>query len=322
MTEARLLDDGVGDLGLAIKHLEQAVRLSPANPRYSGLLGEAWLMNADAEAALAPLQASLQAEFHPRVAVLMALALLHLERYEDAQTIATRAVEEASAFHRAYLLRADARIGLGDTPGAVEDLRSALAVSPDNDHYRLRLASLLVGSVSEVGELAEARTLLEGMNYPDPTGARNYLLGCIMIEQGEPSAALDTLDGISWPTAAEVELRRGFAHLALGQGDAARSSFQFAQGDEALAEQAMSALRMVDEGDDQTLSGTEALPCPTARVQPTLMMSSTQVLAEADETGEDPLDLASLQTGGLEEADSARHLALENENENESPDGD
>ena len=87
------IPDAARDLRAAIEHLEQAVRLSPANARYSGLLGEAWLLQGDPEAGLAPLQNSLQQETHPRIASLMAMALLRLDRPADAARIATEALE-------------------------------------------------------------------------------------------------------------------------------------------------------------------------------------------------------------------------------------
>ncbi|NRA97119.1 MAG: tetratricopeptide repeat protein, partial [Planctomycetes bacterium] len=138
------IPDAARDLRAAIEHLEQAVRLSPANARYSGLLGEAWLLQGDPEAGLAPLQNSLQQETHPRIASLMAMALLRLDRPADAARIATVALEETSAFPRGHFLRAEARIGLGDVDGAIEDLRHAVSLAPTSEPYRLRLATHLV----------------------------------------------------------------------------------------------------------------------------------------------------------------------------------
>lgn len=299
---ARHLDD-------AIKHLEQAVLLSPGNARYGALLGEAWLLKGDPEAALAPLQSSIHQEIHPRVASLLALALLKLDRPADAERFATAALEETSAFHRAYFIRAEARVGQGDSDGAVDDLRQAVALAPESEPYRLRLAGLLVErrflGAGDRAELIEARALLDGVEDPREGAAWRYLRGCVLIELDDPEAALVALADLSWPTATEVALRRGYAHLALNQRDEALTSFEEARADPELTEVADRLIERLEAGPDHE--------APTVRAAPVTQMitsvhAATELMTGGDDTEEMSEELAMLD-GDADEPDSGRQLA-------------
>ncbi len=127
----------------AVLHLEHAVRMHPAHPRYNALLGEAYLLRGDVDEALAPLQNSFMIEPFPRTAWLLAATLLHLERPVEAERLATAAIDEAPGFHRAFVTRADARELSGNLEGAILDMRDAMDLAPDEESYRTRLADLV-----------------------------------------------------------------------------------------------------------------------------------------------------------------------------------
>jgi len=207
----------------SIHHLEQAVRLAPGNARYSALLGEAWLLRGDAEAALAPLQNSLQGDVHPRAACLMALALLRLEQYEDAERFASAAIAETGAFHRAFFIRAAVRQCLGRDEDAIQDLRDAHQLSPGATNYRLRLASLLLARADTSspedapGRLLEAHRLLAIEHPVRSEETWRYALGSTLLALGEAEAALAELTDLTWPSPADVALGSARAYLILGQ---------------------------------------------------------------------------------------------------------
>ncbi|MAG57889.1 MAG: hypothetical protein CMJ83_16515 [Planctomycetes bacterium] len=311
--------DPLQDLEEAIRHLEQSVRLSPGNPRYSALLGEAWLLRGDPDAAIAPLQNSLQRETHPRIACLMALALLRLDRHQDAEQFATAAITETAAFHRAYFIRAESRIGIGNRMEAVSDLREAVALAPPSETYRLRLAGHLLdlafessGDHARAG-LEEAREVLEARTPLNQVDAWHYLLGCVLVELGEARQALRRLDDLTWPTTSEVALRRAQAHALLGETEDARTCLGQARVDPDLMEEAD---RMLDRLDNPTADAPdEPRPkrhAPRTELLTVLHMTSTEVLSMPQETDEATAsELEMLQPSGTDEndPDSAKQIA-------------
>lgn len=310
------LDMGISgatrDLRSAIEHLEQAVRLSPGNARYSGLLGEAWLLRGDPEASLAPLQNSLHQETHPRIASLMALALLRLDRPADAARIATVALEETSAFHRGHFLRAEARVGIGDMAGAIDDLRDAVSLAPTSEPYRLRLATHLVERArgGDHGSLVEAREVLDGIDAPREANVWHYLRGCVLVELGDPDAALLALENVTWPTRSEVALRRAYAFIELGRRDDALGALQQARGDPTLTAEADRLIAEIGSGPDPEV--------PTVRVAPktdlvtAVALEATQLLEPGDEPGDEPDETADemklLHPPDANEPGSASHV--------------
>lgn len=307
--EPGIPDQAARDLQDAIRHLEQAVRLSPDNARYSGLLGEAWLLQGDPEAALAPLQNSLHKETHPRIASLMALALLRLDRHADAARIATVALEETSAFHRAHFIRSEARMGTGDVAGAIDDLRHAVSLAPTSEPYRLRLASHLVERArndAEHGALIEAREILDGIAHPREAQVWRYLRGCVLVELGEPHAALLALEDVTWPTLTDVALRRGYAYIDLGRRDDALLALQQARVDPALTDEADRLIARLESGPDPD--------APTARAAPktelvtSIAINATELLPPIDDTEESVAELELLQRPDPDDPDSSRHF--------------
>lgn len=63
------------------------------------------------------------------------------KKYDEAEGALSRAIESLPALSEIYIQRSEARLQAGNPEGALEDLESALKVSPDNDfaHYRLAL---------------------------------------------------------------------------------------------------------------------------------------------------------------------------------------
>jgi tetratricopeptide (TPR) repeat protein len=130
----------------AVRHLEQAVRLAPLNPRYAALLGEAFEHLGDAEAALAPLQSSYAQEPHPRTAWLLAKVLRKLDRPAEAEAFCTAAIDEAGGFARAWALRGELRAQRGDLRSALADFESACALVPGHPVWATQLRGLRAGS--------------------------------------------------------------------------------------------------------------------------------------------------------------------------------
>ena len=292
------------DLEVAIAHLEQAVRLSPGNARYSGLLGEAWLLRGDPEAGLAPLQNSLQQEPHPRIASLMAFALLRLDRPAEAAQVATMALGETSAFHRGHFLRAEARTATGDVVGAIEDLRQAISLAPSSEPYRLRLATHLVdrARAGDHGSLVEAREVLDSMDAPREARAWRYLRGCVLVELGEPDAALLAFDNLSWPTASEVALRRAYALVQLERRDEAVLALQEARVDPPLT---VEADRVVAELNSKA---SPIRAAPMTELVTAIVVDATQVLASEDDQDESAAEMELLQSSPDGDVDSASHI--------------
>lgn len=76
-----------------------------------------------------------------------------------------------------------------DLSGAAEEFRKALLFAPDNQEYRLSLATALVNA----GKLEEAESHLEQLSQEDPTNGRiNLLLAKVALEEHHLNAALES----------------------------------------------------------------------------------------------------------------------------------
>lgn len=297
------------DLEEAVRHLELSVRQSPRNPRYAALLGEACLIQRDADAALAPLQAAFVGESHPRTAWLLATALFQLGNHAEAEKYATVALEENQGFARAHLVRGEARRLLERFDGALEDFREACELAPDNDAHRMRLANLLVERAFQ-GEadarralLQEARSVLARAEPEGESESWRYLLGCTLLELDEPRAALEHLERTGFPTAPEVALRRGLAHLKLAEVDLAAAAFQQARVDPELMSAADRFLEAMTRDDgSQAVTAVSRAPRPVpldtdvVRIDPELDTTGHLVLpnvagADRDEASADGADV-------------------------------
>lgn len=216
----------------ALLHLEQAVRMSPGNARYSALLGEAYLARGDAESALAPLHSSFLATSHPRTGYLLALVLVQLNRAQEALAFASLAVEEAPAFHRAWAARAECREIIGRLEEAISDMREACGLFPECDRYRLKLGGLLLRHAAAASDSVHRALALEARNRllaaPDDQLHRewHYYMGIALLQTGDASGARRHLLETDYPSLDEVAFHLTVAALELGDFDDAEKRLE------------------------------------------------------------------------------------------------
>lgn len=149
-SEAALLQcrvqGALGDNAKALKLCRQAVNADQDYVEARVMLAILLLQTGDAPEAVRQLQqASAQAPADSYVHSVLAEALIQVERYEDAEKSATRALELDNASAQAYLLRADARLFLDKHAEAIADYQRSLALSDFNSGGLRRFAFYAIG---------------------------------------------------------------------------------------------------------------------------------------------------------------------------------
>lgn len=212
----------------AAHHLERAVQLSPRESRFAIELGKVRLALGDAATSIPLLTRGLTLDAPPQLAQLLAVA--HLDNGEpgEAARYATMALEDNDGFRRARALLAECAYQTGRLDAAIEEMRAILQ-SRTHDRWRVRLGAWLLekGLLTEGDDrrsiLSEARDLLlQGMpQYGEPEW--RYVVGCVLLELGEPRRASVHLARTSFPGPGATTLRLALAELQLGhRGEAAR----------------------------------------------------------------------------------------------------
>ena len=206
----------------ALHHLRSACELDEQSARYAFHFGKALLLSGDPEAAVPYLEKGHDIEGTPAAAYLRAAAYFFSGNLESALQWSDAALESPGLFARAHALRAEVRRSVGDFNDALEDWRSALSISVDNDYIRLKGASrilewALIGPQSDripYLELAK-NALIAGMPKDYKTEHR-YILGCTFLELGDPRRALIHFSKIAEDATADVQLRIGVSEMMLG----------------------------------------------------------------------------------------------------------
>lgn len=260
----------------AVRHLHRANELAPQTPRYAALLGRALLLEGRAAEALPHLEAGFAEEQPPVYAWLIAVAHHLRGDYEKSRQWSSVALEESPRYPRALALRADCCERLGDADEALADWRCASDLEPDKDVYRLRTSALLARRAWSTTDdqirrdcLEEARRrLLDGLPKAHEPRWR-YLVGCVLLELGEPRRALVHLDRTDAPNRAELAFRKGVCNLMLGHKSDGVPQLEVAANDEATCESAADILERSRSG-RPPVPGVERLPEPVLDAGPEL----------------------------------------------------
>ena len=186
-------------LDQAIIHLEEAVRLQPEKARYCVILGEAFLLRGEPDAALPPLMAAFQTVKAPRTAWLLGLTLLILDRFTEARECGAEAIRGSESFDKALEIRAWATFGTGQWSAAAEDFRSLVRKKEADTRSALGLAACI------------GFQHLEGRSEADPMQISHWLDSQerALLETRECRFLRSLADGrLTQPTAKTMEMQR------------------------------------------------------------------------------------------------------------------
>ncbi|MCS7287878.1 MAG: tetratricopeptide repeat protein [Roseiflexus sp.] len=212
------------NLPAAAEALEQALRLRPDAASWRVELGLVHLERGWHGEALAELnQAIATAPDLPDAWRARARAFLAIDQVDNARANLIEALRRNPRDAESYALLAETLIDLGHTSQALESARRAVALHPDNPHYRRALARALRASgqraeaaehlsrvISDaspaqwweeladdhlaLGDLPAARAALERAVAAAPDhAAMRFRLGDVLLRLGEPAAAVEQL---------------------------------------------------------------------------------------------------------------------------------
>ena len=120
------------------------------------------------------------------------LGVAHFERGETRQAAAEfeRALELRPDWVRALVNLGNARLALGEVPGAIEAYRRAVALAPEDPGAANNLAWALL---QDPVRWPEAEPVIQGAlaRRPEPRGYYLDTLGALLLRKGEGRAALD-----------------------------------------------------------------------------------------------------------------------------------
>lgn len=155
-----------------------------------------------------------------------ALVALHGGNLQQARELMDRAVAADAGDPFAHYYRAVVRSRMGDSAGAIADLRRALSIKPDLAEARLDLGVALVNA----GEYAEAEPLLEeAAREPSLRGNALLFLGIAKLRRGENAASLADFDQVAHSDPSLATTARYYRAVALhrmGRVDEARADFE------------------------------------------------------------------------------------------------
>ena len=194
-----------GDPGAAEPHLQRALALRPDSAAAAARLGQAALRRRDYTQAIEYLERALELDADApgvhyslgmayRGAGQLARAETYLRRTSDRTVLpddplmaaVAALLTNAGAFEARGMAALDAR----DWTSAAENLRQAVALSPQNAVMRLNLGTAL----SLAGDPAAARLQLQEAIRLDPTLARaHFALGVLLQDEGRWSQAIESL---------------------------------------------------------------------------------------------------------------------------------
>lgn len=142
---------------------------------------------------------------------------------------------------------------------AAGDLEQARAQADalESDSYGMLAALDLAKAQVEAGDTDAAIETLRGQDDSDPAldPIRRHRLALLLVEVGEPAQAVELLAGAEDPASLES---LGDAHVALGQQEQARQSYQSAlqQLDVMAPQRNLVELKLIDAGGEPAQSGT------------------------------------------------------------------
>lgn len=169
--------------------------------RVAALLGAAQSYNdlgqaQDAQARLAELQAFAPLEAMPPPAARstrfeLGRAALLARDHRRAEALFTALIDAAPERPAAYANRAQARLGLDDLSGALDDLRRAVELDPRDPAYRYALARV-AAAAGDVRAAVEAAEVAERLAPNSPNGAVERARTLLALER--PAAALGVVN--------------------------------------------------------------------------------------------------------------------------------
>jgi tetratricopeptide (TPR) repeat protein len=232
----RLLDAGrqaieQGRYPAAIAALEEASRLAPGSAEVHGLLGKAYLRDRKAHPAAAHLEKAVAAGAQdPDTLLHLGAAWWELKRTAEAERLFRRVLDAGAAPLVAAQQLGRLLLFQGRAAEALDPLRRAAALRPEDVDLRLDLATALEEAGKETEALAAFREAVR--KAPELPRAR-YGLARLLLRTGQRSAAAQEMDAYHRLLTAQLERTRqeGLARARLDQG---WSAFQAGRHREAL----------------------------------------------------------------------------------------
>ncbi len=190
-------------INVAVGELARGVQLGPRNAEAHHQYAQGLAIQGADSAALAEYRAAIVLEPGRAVsAEELARHLIILRRFPEAQAWADSAVTWDPQLVRGWMVRARARLGLGDIPGAARDIAAAAALNPEGRNASEE-RSMRAVILAAQGDTIQARTLANSL-----TGQQFTIFGSEMLAAlGLPDRALDDIERQSGGAALCYRLR-------------------------------------------------------------------------------------------------------------------
>lgn len=195
--------------------IDQAVKAHPDDPATYVARARYFLEEEDMNVVAAELsKAKALQSNHLDVVMLEARLALMSGDYDAAAASARAALEQDPGQATMYLVLAQALAEKGEHKASLEVLRRVdSGVRRDNPELFVRFAELLINQ----GELEEAREVIANYEkaYPNHAVSLNYLLGRVLLVEGDIDGAVESLSGVveQNPSMSPARFFLGVAHL-------------------------------------------------------------------------------------------------------------
>jgi len=181
---------GLGEVSLALKAIEQALKNGPASSKYHAFLAQLYLLKGEGNNA--GKEASIAIRLDPknfRAAILLSQALIQVKKYKEAIDLLNRMLAKATDNLNLLGNLGLAYTGLKDNDNAIQTFKKLLSLSPGNSKALYALVSLKAGK-----DLQKGIELINAYIQKAPQSAGHYLLlGSYYMQLNSPDKALSAL---------------------------------------------------------------------------------------------------------------------------------